>query len=154
MVEARTQGERVIASAAYPLNGITVLSSTLAQRVIFTTFNGKPKATGVELSDGRRFNCSKEVTLSAGAFRSPQLLLLSGIGTISELNKHGIHQVLESPDVGRNLWDHIGVFQGWKLSPTHASLASSAGSLAWTDPRFELETQWIGIPRQVFLPWS
>jgi choline dehydrogenase-like flavoprotein len=137
MVEARTKGKRVIAAAAYLLEGITILSSTIAKRVVFTTKNGKAIATGVELADGQTYHCTNEVILSAGAFRTPQLLLLSGIGPASELSKHGIPQVVESPDVGKNLWDHLGAIQQWKLTPKYSALASSAGSPLWTDPKFE-----------------
>ncbi|KAF8850853.1 putative glucose dehydrogenase [Acephala macrosclerotiorum] len=108
IVESRTKGLRVIAPAAYPLTNITVLTSTLAHRVLFTTRNGKSTATGVEVADGRTFSCAREVILSAGSLRTPQLLLFLGIGPASELKNHSIPQITESPDVGRNLWEHLG----------------------------------------------
>ncbi len=49
----------------------------------------------------------KEVLLSAGAFNSPQILMLSGIGDTEELNKHGIQVVHELAGVGKNLQDHV-----------------------------------------------
>ncbi|KAE8446663.1 hypothetical protein EG329_011706 [Mollisiaceae sp. DMI_Dod_QoI] len=137
VVEARTKGQRVIASAAYPLTGTTVLSSTLVHRVLITTKNGKPTATGVELADGRTYSCTREVIISCGSFRTPQVLLLSGIGPSSQLSKHSIPQIVENPHVGRNLWDHLAAIQQWKLQPEYAKLASSIGSPAWTDPRLE-----------------
>jgi choline dehydrogenase-like flavoprotein len=48
----------------------------------------------------------REVILSAGAFQSPQLLLLSGVGDAGELQKHGIPVVHHLPGVGKNLQDH------------------------------------------------
>lgn len=48
----------------------------------------------------------KEAVLSAGAFHSPQLLQLSGIGSSSRLQKHGINTVVDLPGVGQNLQDH------------------------------------------------
>jgi choline dehydrogenase-like flavoprotein len=78
--------------------------------------------TRVLVEDGRavgvRYRChgrevevraDREVILSAGAFGSPQLLLLSGIGPRTELARHGIAQVLELPGVGENLQDHLDV---------------------------------------------
>ena len=49
----------------------------------------------------------KEVLLSAGAFNSPQLLMLSGIGPKAELAKHNIELAHELPGVGQNLQDHV-----------------------------------------------
>lgn len=149
IVESRTKGLRVIASAAYPLTGITVLTSIMARRVLFTSKDSKPRATGVELADGRTFSCTREVILSAGSLRTPQLLLLSGIGPASELSKHAIPQIFESQDVGRNLWDHLGVPQLWELQPKYAALASSVGSPSWIDPKFD-----HGIPLDWHTTWT
>jgi len=52
---------------------------------------------------------SAEVILSGGAFQSPQLLLLSGIGPRAELEKHGIEVRHELEGVGQNLQDHLAV---------------------------------------------
>jgi len=49
----------------------------------------------------------REIILSAGAFQSPQLLMLSGIGDRDELDHHGIHCAQELPGVGKNLQDHL-----------------------------------------------
>lgn len=70
------------------------------------------KTLGVEYSvNDDRFNlkkvyASKEVILSAGAFASPKLLMLSGIGHADELLKYGI-DVVEDLPVGDNLHDHV-----------------------------------------------
>jgi len=63
-------------------------------------------ATGIELADGRVLRCKGEVILSAGAFGSPQLLMLSGIGPAAHLAQHGISVVHDLPGVGQNLQDH------------------------------------------------
>ena len=55
------------------------------------------------------------VVLSAGAIRSPQLLMLSGIGPKDHLQPFHIPLVHESPGVGQNLWNHLSAqiaFQG------------------------------------------
>lgn len=60
-------------------------------------------ALGVTLQDGTVFHAKKEVILSAGAFQSPGLLELSGIGQKEVLNAVGIDQLLDLPGVGENL---------------------------------------------------
>ena len=69
------------------------------------------RATGVEVLAGRNthetFQARKEVILCAGAFASPQLLMLSGIGERDELKKLGISCTHNLPGVGRNLQDHL-----------------------------------------------
>jgi choline dehydrogenase len=52
---------------------------------------------------------TREVILSAGSINSPQLLQLSGIGPAGLLKRHGVEVLLDSPAVGRNLQDHLGV---------------------------------------------
>mgnify|MGYP001942466091 CR=1 FL=1 len=54
-----------------------------------------------------RVQATREVILSGGAFNSPQLLMLSGIGPTEELEKHGIHVKHELPGVGKNLQEHV-----------------------------------------------
>lgn len=70
------------------------------------------KAVGVEYLDNGQLSkglAEAEVILSAGAFQSPQLLMLSGIGPADELRPHGIEVILDLPGVGQNLQDHLEV---------------------------------------------
>jgi choline dehydrogenase-like flavoprotein len=55
----------------------------------------------------REVKARREVILASGAFQSPQLLMLSGVGDGSHLRKFGIEVVHDLPSVGRNLQDHI-----------------------------------------------
>ena len=67
------------------------------------------RATGIEyLADGRlmKARAAREVILSGGAYNSPQLLMLSGIGPGGHLREMGIDTVLDLPGVGRNLQEH------------------------------------------------
>jgi choline dehydrogenase-like flavoprotein len=80
---------------------------TLAQatRIIF---EGK-RAVGVEYMQGKEkkvLRARREVILAAGAFQSPQLLMLSGVGDSADLSRHGIASVHHLPGVGKNLQDH------------------------------------------------
>jgi len=70
----------------------------------------KGKATGVEIvAGGAReiVHAEREVLLCAGAFNSPQILKLSGIGPAAELRQHGIDVRADLPGVGENLQDHL-----------------------------------------------
>jgi choline dehydrogenase len=79
------------------------------------------QATAVEyIRKGKkeRITASQKIIVSAGAFQSPQILLLSGIGDPAMLQHHGIPIVHHLPGVGKNLHDHIwsGV-SGWSRLP-------------------------------------
>lgn len=104
-------GARCSAAGAYlhPARGrpnLTVLTHAFA---IQLHFNGT-RAVGVEyLRSGalEKAGASCEVILSAGALRSPQLLMLSGIGPKPELERLGIAVRRDIPGVGKNLQDHL-----------------------------------------------
>lgn len=67
------------------------------------------RAVGVEFTrDGQatRLSCRKEVILCGGAFNSPHLLMLSGVGSPEQLKAHGIEVLVGLPGVGANLQDH------------------------------------------------
>ncbi|MCU1420452.1 MAG: glucose-methanol-choline oxidoreductase [Microbacteriaceae bacterium] len=70
------------------------------------------RAMGVELLDGSRIS-AKRVVLAAGAVKSPQLLLLSGIGSRARLEALGIDVVADLPGVGLNASDHPQVAVPW-----------------------------------------
>jgi choline dehydrogenase-like flavoprotein len=85
------------------------------------------------------------VIVSAGVFRSPQLLMLSGIGPKAELSKHDIPVVVDSPEVGRNFYDHLALVQWWELCHPERGLAM--GTPLWKDPgyRFGKPIDWIAF---------
>lgn len=62
-----------------------------------------------------RLFAKREVILSAGAFNTPQLLKLSGIGPAEELKAHGIKVVTDLPGVGENLQDRYEISVNWEL---------------------------------------
>ncbi|WP_299194196.1 FAD-dependent oxidoreductase [uncultured Litoreibacter sp.] len=104
-----TKGERCSAASAYLTDAVlargnlTVMTKTQVDRV--EVENGR--AVAVRLRRGARVEATREVILSAGAFGSPHLLLLSGIGPRDELAAHGVEVVHELPGVGQNLQDHL-----------------------------------------------
>tara|TARA_B100000900_G_scaffold364735_1_gene339536 strand:+ start:4210 stop:5805 length:1596 start_codon:yes stop_codon:yes gene_type:complete len=71
------------------------------------------RAGAIEVKVGRqklRVEAAQEVILSAGAINSPQLLMLSGIGEAGQLRRLGIDPIVDSPNVGENLMDHLEVY--------------------------------------------
>jgi choline dehydrogenase len=66
---------------------------------------------GIETARARR-----EVIVSGGAYGSPQLLLLSGIGPAQHLRDMGIEVLLDLPGVGANLHDHFNTYCAWRIS--------------------------------------
>lgn len=89
-------------------DSLTIETGALATRVLF---DGR-RATGVEYrQNGRTLSvtATAEVILCGGAINTPQLLQLSGIGPGALLQGMGIEVVQDSPQVGRNLMDHLGV---------------------------------------------
>ncbi|KAI0905319.1 putative choline dehydrogenase [Ustulina deusta] len=95
---------------------LAVFDLTLAKRVVF---NKNKAATGVEVeANGATFTlrANKEVILAAGAFQSPQLLQVSGVGPAALLKQHGIPVVADLPGVGQNLQDHVLFGIGHRVS--------------------------------------
>lgn len=90
-----------------PPDSLDVHANTLAKRIIF---DKNKKATSVRIQGPlgvvSTLEASKEVIVSAGAFQSPQLLMVSGIGPADTLNQHGIEVISNLPGVGQNMWDH------------------------------------------------
>ena len=84
---------------------LTVRGGVYVRKILF---NGL-EAVGVEAeSGGEIFTVRADrVVLSAGAIRSPQLLMLSGIGPSDQLKEFGIPLVHELPGVGQSLWNHL-----------------------------------------------
>src|SRR6185312_14864002 len=113
-------GERVSAARGYlhPVQhrtGLTVLTGATARRVV----TRNRAVTGVEFTDAEgRWNIaqSPSVVLCAGTLRTPQLLMLSGIGPADELAAEGIEVVTDLPGVGHNLHDHPIVSAGWPVT--------------------------------------
>lgn len=98
--------------AARARTNLTILTGAHATRLLLDGH----ACTGVEVRHGGQaltLKVRRETVLSAGAFGSPQLLLLSGIGPEEELHAHGIPVRHALPGVGRNLQDHIDAVGSW-----------------------------------------
>ena len=88
--------------------GLRIETGALVKRILF---EGK-RAVGVEYSGGKAY--AKQTILAAGAFNSPQLLELSGVGDGERLQRHGIPVVHHAPQVGERLQDHFYVRTFWR----------------------------------------
>jgi choline dehydrogenase len=88
-------------------------------RVLRVEFEGD-RAVGVRIASGRgrerSIRAEREVILSAGTIQSPQLLLLSGIGSADDLRAVGVEARHDLPGVGRNLQDHPFVSLIWEVT--------------------------------------
>ena len=112
-------GQRCSAADAFlrPAMGrpnLTVLTDSHCRRILF---DGRV-AVGIEIDRGgavEQVVARREVILSAGAYHSPKLLMLSGIGPGSHLQAMGVPVLHDSPGVGANLQDHFILTMSWRL---------------------------------------
>ena len=77
------------------------------------------RVTGVEYRRNGQLHqvtAKAQVILSAGAVNSPHILQLSGIGPAAHLRDHGIDVVLDQPEIGQNLQDHLQLRCAWRLT--------------------------------------
>jgi len=148
--------ERVLEVAnTYP-DRLRVELNALVTRVLL---NENRRAVGVEYLKGeklyrahwrpsngsgelRQLHASREVILSGGAFNTPQLLMLSGIGPPAELERHGIEVKVDLAGVGKNLQDRyeIGVvnrmnFERWHIFQDAKFDASDPQFQQWSTRR-------------------
>ncbi|KAK8001172.1 hypothetical protein PG991_013394 [Apiospora marii] len=139
--ENRHKGARQVAPLVYSLEGVTVLTDTKVASVLLSDGeSGEPKAIGVRLeNDGTEIR-GNQVILSAGAYRTPQILMLSGLGPKEVLEKHGIRTVLDAPDVGRNFTDHVMVRMNWKLKDPSKGYAIGSPNPLFAESQFATGT--------------
>ncbi|KAI1288784.1 putative GMC oxidoreductase [Xylaria venustula] len=136
--EGRNSGRRIISAVVYSLEGVTVLANTLVEKVLIENnvpgINGL-KAVGVRLADGTEVH-GQDIILAAGALRSPQILLLSGIGPSADLAKFDIPVLLDQPEVGQNLADHAILFNAWKVRDPGAGWALGSPNPLFKQPQY------------------
>lgn len=149
---ARTGSREFILETARKQRNLRVELSALATRILF---DDNKRAIGVEYLHGkdlyracsrpsqetpeiRRIYASKEVILSGGAFNTPQLLMLSGIGSRDELEPFGIKVLVDLPGVGKNLQDRYEIAVGNRMAFPQWELYDRV-KFSSTDPQFQ---QW------------
>jgi choline dehydrogenase len=127
---ARTGSREFVLETARKHRNLKVELNALATRVLF---DDDKRAIGVEYLRGdklyrassrssqepgepRKIYASKEVILAGGAFNTPQLLMLSGIGPREELEPFGIKVIVDLPGVGKNLQDRYEIAVGNRMN--------------------------------------
>ncbi|KAF8516420.1 GMC oxidoreductase [Hysterangium stoloniferum] len=114
-----TKGRRSSSATAYltpdvlSRRNLTIIVKSRVDMILFDTNTSisRPRAIGVEFSQARnspryRVHARNEIIICAGAFNTPQVLLLSGIGPAADLEEKGIEVIKNLPAVGQNLFDH------------------------------------------------
>ena len=148
-------GERCSAAKAYitpnlSRKNLEVLTHAVSAKVAVKN----RRACGVSYYQGnelKEVRARREVILAGGAFGSPQLLQLSGIGAGEELNKLGIPVVNALPGVGKNLQDHIDYVQSWRVpSNTETVGASLRGAVKITRAMFEWSSKRSGLITTIY----
>ncbi|KAK0542847.1 hypothetical protein OC845_006416 [Tilletia horrida] len=145
---------------------LTVQTDTFVTKVLFdqskTSKGGKPKATGVAYLQGSHLyrasplsgqsgkpttgsvKAKREVIVSGGAYNTPQLLKLSGIGPSAELKKFNIPVLVDLPGVGKNLQDRYEV----PVNVNHTrNFAILDGCTFDAKPHDKCLKQWQGLPQ-------
>ncbi len=137
----QSAGRRASAATAYleparSRTNLTVMADTTVRRVLLDG----ARAVGVEAGDAAdpvRLTAAREVVLCAGAYNSPQLLMLSGIGPAAHLREHGIEVRADLPGVGANLSDHAATELLW-MAPEPSDPAERR---RWRGTRMMLESR-------------
>jgi choline dehydrogenase-like flavoprotein len=140
----RCSSARAFLEPALSRGNLKLLHSTLALRLVWDGV----RAIGVEVDSAgevRTIYADAEIIVCAGAYQSPHLLLLSGVGPADELRGAGIELVADVPDVGRNLQDHVGSMLALATTTQHPLLGGDTsaeeerlyrggdGPLTWTE---------------------
>ena len=132
----RSSSESSFLQSSSQKPNLRVYNSTLAHRILFDT-NKKANGVVVSTSDGHgnpasnyTLGARKEVVLCAGAFQSPQLLMLSGIGPRTTLERLDIPVLNDLPGVGQNMWDQVFFGTDFRVNVPTASASLNNPELA------------------------
>ncbi len=113
----RSSAARAFLKPVRNRTNLRIETNALTTRILF---DGR-RAVGVEYrqrSATRRAVASRDVIVAAGAIKTPQLLMLSGVGPAAHLAEHGIAVVADRPGVGANLQDHLQMLLTYRLEGT------------------------------------
>ncbi len=116
---------------------LTILTETFAHRLLL---DAKKNVMGVVTSRGT-FQANKEVILSGGAFQTPQLLMLSGIGPAAHLQEMNIAVVQNLPGVGNHLLDHpegVIIWESAQPVPPETAQKYEIGIFCKTNPELPI----------------
>ncbi|MFC3174008.1 choline dehydrogenase [Novosphingobium bradum] len=124
-------------------DNLTICPAATVTRVLFA----ERTAIGIEMVDARgtavQVHAAREVIISCGTYKSPQLLMLSGIGERQTLERFGIGVVHDNAAVGRNLEDHAAVSVSYHSARNGVSPGVDLGLLR----RAGIGAQWLFLRR-------
>lgn len=106
----RSSADRAYGGMLPGRSNVTILTHATVHRILFDSIESKTTAVGVEYIQNGQLTtakASKEIILAAGAFHTPKLLELSGIGQKERLKNLEIPLVIDLPGVGENLQNHL-----------------------------------------------
>lgn len=105
----RSSTQNTFLTKAIGRRGLTTYINSQARNIIFN--NGTATGVNITVNGNRPFSlmARREVIVSAGAWHSPQLLMVSGVGLRETLEKFDIQVVKDLPGVGQNMWDSCNV---------------------------------------------
>ncbi|KND86232.1 Versicolorin B synthase [Tolypocladium ophioglossoides CBS 100239] len=89
---------------------LTVLTQAAVDKIVFSKSSPEPVAEAVQYTKGgetKTVAARKDIVLAAGAINSPRLLELSGVGGAELLKKLGVEVIVDNPNVGENLQNHV-----------------------------------------------
>lgn len=98
---------------------LTLFTEYRVDRLVLDEDGGEPRCTGISVTapsgKSTELSARREVVVCAGAFESPRLLMVSGIGDPEVLAAAGVDTRVELPGVGRNLQDHAEGLVVWEV---------------------------------------
>ena len=140
VTQIRSTSESSMLREALQLNdNLVVYHNTLAKKIVF---DDTKTATGVIVeasgvgsgSITYMIKATNEVIVSSGAFRSPQMLMVSGVGPAATLQSNGIEVLADRPGVGQNMWDHPFFGPSYDVKTvTHSYLGATTFSTQATE---------------------
>ncbi|MBW0541526.1 hypothetical protein O181_081241 [Austropuccinia psidii MF-1] len=117
--------------AARSRKNLVVYTRSTVTKILFDTSSQTPRAMGVTFRRNlekkeRSLYAAREVIVSAGAFQSPQLLMVSGIGPRDQLVANNIPVLVENPNVGQGMEDHVFFGPSYPVRSIHTSTEIAA----------------------------
>jgi choline dehydrogenase-like flavoprotein len=114
----RASAARAFLKPARNRRNLRIETGALTARILF---EGR-RAVGIEYRQRgttRQARARREVIIATGSIKTPQLLMLSGVGPGAHLADHGISVLVDRPGVGANLQDHLQMLLTYQLEGTH-----------------------------------
>ena len=154
-VRSSSQESYLNAALRSQRQNLKVYTHSLAKQIIFNDGNN---ATGVRLMSERGqsyvLSARREVVVSAGAFHSPQLLMVSGIGPKDQLDQFNIPVLADRPGVGQNMWDHLDFGPTYRVNVEGVTYSFSQSNAQAAQEYIANRTGILTNPGVEFIGWE